>query len=153
MTDYVQFLQALDKKRQAVMFIVEGFNFTVHRIDWENLSTGLTQRDPDLMERLSALNDRFAKLQDLTGGLMKHWMLANGLAADDFRLVISAMEKHQLIDSADLWRGIRLMRNDAAHEYDIDVAFQQKYFNEVQRLGLLMCDWATRVIEWTGKKA
>ena len=84
---------------------------------------------------------------------MKHWMLANGLAADDFRLVISAMEKHQLIDSADLWRAIRLMRNDAAHEYDIDVAFQQKYFNEVQRLGLLMCDWATRVIEWTGKKA
>jgi hypothetical protein len=55
-TDYVQFLQALDKKRQAVMFIVEGFNFTVKRIDWENLSTGLTQRDPDLMERLSALN-------------------------------------------------------------------------------------------------
>jgi len=48
-TDYVQFLQALDKKRQAVMFIVEGFNFTVNRIDWENLSTGLTQRDPDLM--------------------------------------------------------------------------------------------------------
>jgi hypothetical protein len=51
------------------MFIVEGFNFTVNRIDWENLSTGLTQRDPDLMERLSVLNDRFAKLQDLTGGL------------------------------------------------------------------------------------
>jgi hypothetical protein len=42
------------------------------------------------------------------------------------------------------------MRNDAAHEYDIDVVFQQNYFNEVHRLGLLMCDWATRVIEWTG---
>lgn len=72
MTDYAQFLQALEKKRQAVIFIVEGFNFTVNRIDWENLSTGLTQREPDLMERLSALNDRFAKLQDLTGGLMKN---------------------------------------------------------------------------------
>jgi hypothetical protein len=32
---------------------------------------------------------------------VKHWILANGLAADDFGLVISAMEKHQLIDSAD----------------------------------------------------
>jgi hypothetical protein len=97
MIDYAHFLQALDKKRQAVIYIVEGFQFTVNRINWENLTIGLTQRDPDLMERLSALNDRFAKLQDLTGGLMKHWMLANGLTADDFRLVISAMEKHKLI--------------------------------------------------------
>ena len=152
MTNYAHFLQALDKKRQAVIFIVEGFGFTVNRIDWENLESGLTKRDPDLMERLSALNDRFAKLQDLTGGLMKHWMLANGLTADDFRLVISTMEKHRLIDSADVWRAIRLMRNDAAHEYDIDVAFQKNYFNEVHRLGLLMCDWANRVIEWTGKE-
>jgi hypothetical protein len=152
MTNYAHFLQALDKKRQAVIFIVEGFGFTVNRIDWENLESGLTKRDPDLMERLSALNDRFAKLQDLTGGLMKHWMLANGLTADDFRLVISTMEKHRLIDSADVWRAIRLMRNDAAHEYDIDVVFQQNYFNEVHRLGLLMCEWANRVIEWTGKE-
>ena len=152
MTNYAEFLQALDKKRQAVALIVEGFYFTDSRIDWENIHQQLMTRDPELMERLSALNDRFAKLQDLTGGLMKHWMLANGLATDDFRLVISSMEKHGLIDSADLWRAIRLMRNDAAHEYDIDAEFQQKYFTEVHQLGLVMCNWAERVIKFVTDK-
>ncbi len=74
---------------------------------------------PEALESVSALIERFGKLQDLLGNAMREVIVLSGEDATDMNAVLSRMEKLGLLDSADDWRALRALRNQAAHDYDL----------------------------------
>lgn len=59
------------------------------------------KKDNALFEALSAVNERFAKLQDTLGSAMRHSLILSGEHADSFIKVLALFEKLGTITSAD----------------------------------------------------
>ncbi|MFN3884013.1 MAG: hypothetical protein ACK4Q4_04550 [Rhodocyclaceae bacterium] len=92
------------------------------------------RRNEAFFETLSAFNERFAKLQDLLAATMRHTALLLAEPADEFLKVLAYFEKRGVIDSAERWQLLRLARNQAAHEYDIDSEALAEHFNLLHEL-------------------
>lgn len=89
------------------------------------------QRDERI---LSAVNERFSKLQDSLGAAMRHGAILSGESADVFLKVLSFYEKIGVIESLDSWQLCRTSRNLAAHEYGIDYSEIADHFNILHEL-------------------
>lgn len=85
--------------------------------------------DSETLERLSAFTERFAKLQDILAGAMRHALLLRGENLITFGDVLSVMEKLAIVDDQQEWIQIRLLRNKAAHDYTTNGEQQAEYFN------------------------
>lgn len=104
---------------------------TAARIEWPLTAETLEQRQMDLglFEPLAAMNERFAKLQDLLGTAMRHLCELCGERTDTFLRVLAFCEKVGIIADSEAWQACRSLRNRAAHDYGTNFAVTAAHFN------------------------
>jgi len=111
------------------------------KIDWPLSGEFLKSRNKDLsmFECLSAINERFAKLQDILGSAMRQSMILSGAPEESFLRILAFYEKQGVIASVDDWIACRALRNLATHEYATDYDRIAQHFNELRHFipGLL----------------
>ncbi len=115
---------------ERCIFFLEGAR---SRIPWPLTGDELAARnkDLDLFTNLSAVNERFAKLQDTLGTAMRHAALLAGEPSDNFLRVLAFFEKNRVLETVKDWQAIRALRNLAAHEYGTNYAITADHFNAV----------------------
>ena len=91
-------------------------------------------KEIELFMALSAINERFAKLQDTLGAAMRHAALLAGEPSDTFIRVLSHFEKVAVIPAIDDWQEMRALRNMAAHEYGTNYDETAEHFNALHEL-------------------
>jgi hypothetical protein len=92
------------------------------------------KKDTGLFSALSAINERFAKLQDTLGAAMRHALGLSGESADSFLRVLAIYEKAGVIESVESWQLCRTARNLAAHDYDTRYREVAAHFNGLHEL-------------------
>ncbi|MFN3593275.1 MAG: hypothetical protein ACK4TK_01150 [Thiobacillaceae bacterium] len=100
---------------------------------------------PEALESVSALIKRFGKLQDLLGNAMHEVIVLSGEDATDMNAVLSRMEKLGLLDSADDWRALRALRNQAAHDDDLADDRKTAFINALAARTDMLLTTATRL--------
>lgn len=92
----------------AVERCVYFLNGSCAKLSWPLSGDELTGRNKevDLFMALSAVNERFAKLQDTLGAAMRHAALLAGEPSDTFLLVLSHFEKVGVLSSVADWKGM-----------------------------------------------
>lgn len=108
----------------------------------------LSQRskDVDLFETLAAINERFAKLQDSLAAAMRHTTLLLGENPDNFLKVLATFEKWGVLESSSQWQPGRVIRNMAAHDYDLDYQAIADHFNTLHDLTPMLLDTARNLL-------
>lgn len=106
------------------------------------------KRDVDLFESLSAINERFAKLQDTLGSSMRHAALLAGEPVDSFLKVLSFYEKSNVIESVAVWQLYRATRKLAAHDYETDYTEIAEHFNSLHGLLPALYGDAARFVQY-----
>lgn len=103
------------------------------KVNWPLTAEALREHrlDGDWFEPLAALNERFAKLQDVLGSVMRHAAFMLAEPTPTFLNVLVLFEKHRVITSVAQWHRVRKMRNQAAHDYDLDPAVTAAHFNQI----------------------
>jgi len=117
----------LADKLHAVDRLSEHLRFSLGRNPYPLTSVGTL--DPVALESVSALIERFGKLQDLLTGVFREIVVLSGEDGSDMNRVLARMEKIGILDSVDTWRSMRLLRNLGAHEYDIDDVGKTRFIN------------------------
>ncbi|MFM8707559.1 MAG: hypothetical protein ACKOHK_05600 [Planctomycetia bacterium] len=109
-------------------------NATAARIEWPLTAATLSEQQMDLglFEPLAAMNERFAKLQDLLGTTMRHLCELCGERTDTFLRVLAFCEKAGIIGSVEAWQTCRSLRNRAAHDYGTDFQLTASQFNALR---------------------
>lgn len=105
------------------------------------------KKDEALFEALSAVNERFAKLQDALGAAMRHSAMLMGESSDNFLKVLAFYEKMGVIESVLAWQLCRTARNLAAHDYEIAYAAIADHFNALHDLEPMLFRVAGRLID------
>lgn len=120
------------------------------RLTWPLEGTDLSNRKKDipLFECLSALNERFAKLQDSLGAAMKHSLLLAGESPDSFLKVLVVFEKIGVLASVENWQTARAARNLAAHDYEVDYQLVAAHFNALHHLSADLLGTARRFVAY-----
>ncbi len=153
---------ALDDSRRHLADLIEAcqrcawhLEVTTARIAWPLTAEVLERRqmDLDLFEPLAAMNERFAKLQDLLGTSMRHLCELCSERTDTFLRVLAFCEKADIIPSAELWQVSRSLRNRAAHDYGTDFEVTASHFNALrdhvpmlESATLALADYAERTL-------
>lgn len=105
----------------------------------------LAALDDAALESVSALLERFGKLQDMLGSAFREIVSLSGEDATDMNDVLSRLEKVGVLSSADDWRMLRALRNLGADEYDETEEAKTRFINEV-------AERAAELIELAEKK-
>ncbi len=130
--------EVLEESRRHLADLIEAcqrcawhLEATAARIEWPLTQETLEGRQMDLglFEPLAAVNERFAKLQDLLGTTMRHLCDLSGERSDTFLRVLSFCEKAGIIAAIEDWQACRSLRNRAAHDYGTDFAITAGHFN------------------------
>ena len=106
------------------------------------------QKDTALFESLSAINERFSKLQDILSSAMRHATVLSGESSDNFLNVLAFYEKSGVIESTENWQLYRTKRNIAAHEYDVNYNKIAEHFNAIKELYVLLEMDSNRFIKY-----
>ena len=146
--------QHLANLLEAIQRCVYFLNSSHRAVEWPLSGSVLTLRkkDNDLFEALSAINERFAKLQDTLGSAMRHSLLLSGEQADSFIKVLAIFEKNQVIHSVEEWQVARTARNLAAHDYEISYDDVADHFNTLHTLTHTLYQIARRFIIYCKKE-
>lgn len=104
------------------------------------------------LESVSALIERFGKLQDLLGGAFREIVILSGEDASDMNDVLACVEKVGVLASADDWRSLRALRNLGAHNYDDNDAAKTAFVNESARQAAVLIEVARRVAAYCREK-
>jgi len=112
----------LDASRQKQRWPLSGEALSAHA------------KDVGLFEALSAINERFGKLQDTLGSAMRHAALLAGEEHNTFLRTLAFYEKIGVLDSITRWQLARATRNAAAHVYETDYATIAEHFNALNAL-------------------
>jgi hypothetical protein len=128
-----QHLASLLEAIQRCVFFLDASD---QKIVWPLSEDVLIQKKKDqpLFESLSAINERFAKLQDTLGAAMRHALMLQGEHADTFLKVLMFYEKIGVIDSVSEWQLCRTARNLAAHDYETEYSNIAEHFNMLHEL-------------------
>lgn len=145
----------LDAERLYLASLLEAIQRCVYflhasdsKIVWPLNSEELKSRkkDEQLFESLSAINERFAKLQDTLGAAMRHSALLMGEPSDSFLKVLALYEKNGVIESVSSWQLCRTARNLAAHDYETEYAVIADHFNTLHDLRPMLYGIAARLL-------
>lgn len=135
---------------EAIQRCVFFLHFADADIAWpltkDLLSSG--KKDPRLFGTLSAMNERFSKLQDTLGSAMRHSMELSGENADSFLRILAFFEKNQVIDSIEDWQACRVVRNMAAHDYETDYESVAQHFNTLHELKPLLMNASSNFLKY-----
>lgn len=137
--------QLLEAIQRCVWFLHHSQDKLSWPVDAQTLTTH--RKDPDLFETLSAINERFAKLQDLLASAMRHSALLMGEDTSQFLKVLALFEKLGVIDAIPTWQQVRVVRNMATHEYDLDYAAMAEHFNTLNELAPMLQQTARRLLQ------
>lgn len=105
------------------------------------------KKDEQLFESLSAINERFAKLQDTLGAAMRHSAMLMSEPTDSFLKVLAFYEKSGVIDTVSSWQLCRTARNLAAHDYETEYAVIADHFNTLHDLQPMLYQTSARFLE------
>ena len=94
----------------------------------------IKKKELALFESLSSFNERFAKLQDTLASAMRHTYLLMGENSDHFLKILAFFEKHDIIESIEIWQQLRTARNLAAHDYETSYYQIADHFNTLREL-------------------
>lgn len=145
----------LDAERQYLSRLLEAIQRCVYflhasdrKIAWplEGDALAIRKKDEAMFESLSAINERFAKLQDTLGAAMRHSSMLMGEQADNFLKVLAFYEKTGVIDSVSSWQLCRAVRNLAAHDYETDYTEIADHFNTLHDLQPMLFQASGRLL-------
>jgi hypothetical protein len=121
---------------EAIERCVYFLHATDQRLHWPLSGVGLDENRKEiaLFESISAMNERFAKLQDTLGAAMRHAALLSAEPAETFLKVLSFFEKLGVLESVAGWQLCRTTRNFAAHQYETDYDMIAEHFNTLHML-------------------
>ena len=106
------------------------------------------KKDKLLFGSLSAINERFAKLQYTLGAAMRHATLLVSEPTESFLQVLAFYEKIDVLESTAQWQRCRLARNLAAHAYETDYTSIADHFNTLHALSVFLFVVAARFAAW-----
>jgi len=140
--------QYLSRLLEAIQRCVYFLHVSDSKIVWplEGSALATRKKDEELFESLSAINERFAKLQDTLGAAMRHTSMLMGEQADNFLKVLAFHEKSGVIDSVTSWQLCRTARNLAAHDYETEYAEIADHFNTLHDLQPMLYQVAGRLL-------
>lgn len=136
----------LAEKLEAVERLAGHLKFSLGRNPYPLGS--LSVLDPVLLESVSALVERFGKLQDLLSGVFRELVLLSGEDAADMNRVFSRMAKIGILENVDHWRAMRVLRNLGAHEYDPDDAGRTRFINALAADAPALIEVALRTVDY-----
>lgn len=138
--------QLLEAVQRSAWFLDQS----TRKLDWPLAGDDLAShaKDADLFETLAAINERFAKLQDSLAAVMRHAALLMGEQTSPFLKVLTLFEKLGVVESSRLWQQARLVRNRAAHDYDLDYQAIAEHFNTLEQLSSDLFATAARMLEY-----
>ncbi|WP_211277027.1 hypothetical protein, partial [Tamilnaduibacter salinus] len=141
--------QLLEACQRCVFFLSSSSS----KILWPLDSSVLEQRnkDAEFFETLSAVNERFAKLQDTLALSMRHAAELLGEPVDYFLKVIVLFEKLGVISSREAWQEGRVVRNMAAHDYETDYQLIAEHFNALHELEPMLYQTAANLMDCSEK--
>lgn len=123
---------------------------SANRIHWP--LNGITlqehRKDVAFFETLAAINERFSKLQDTLASTMRHTAILVAEPAEPFLKILAFYEKVGVLSSIQEWQELRMIRNMAAHDYDIDENQIAEHFNAIHELLPILFDTAANLLEW-----
>lgn len=127
---------------------------SLQRITWPLTEAHLAKhnKNVDLFESLSSINERFAKLQDVLGAAMRHGAILSAEPTETFLKVLSFYEKIGIIESNESWQLCRTVRNLAAHEYGIDYFAIAAHFNTLHELVPILYAISRRFVDYCQEK-
>lgn len=142
--------QHLANLLEAIQRCVYFLDAAVAKTDWPLQDPFLAQHKQDvaLFGALSAINERFSKLQDVLGAAMRHAALLSGEAAHSFLKVLAFYEKQGVIESVTGWQLYRTVRNMAAHDYEINYVEIATHFNALHGLITPLYRDASRFLDY-----
>jgi len=140
--------QYLSRLLEAIQRCVYFLHASDRKIAWplEGGALAARKKDEELFESLSAINERFAKLQDTLGAAMRHASMLMGEPTDNFLKVLAFHEKTGVIDSVSSWQLCRTARNLAAHDYETEYADIADHFNTLHDLQPMLYQAAGRLL-------
>lgn len=128
-----EYLSELLEAIQRCTYFLDG---SIGRLEWPLAPEFLESRkmDIDVFETVSAINERFAKLQDTLGAAMRCAAVLAGEQTVTFLRVLTFYEKIGVLESVRLWQECRTARNLAAHDYDTNYASIAEHFNTLRSM-------------------
>jgi hypothetical protein len=105
-------------------------------------------KDVRLFGNISAINERFSKLQDTLGAAMRHSLELSGERAESFLRVLAFFEKRGVISSGETWQTCRAARNLAAHDYETDYGKVAEHFNTLHELKPHLLDASVKFVAY-----
>lgn len=136
--------QLLDAIQRSTYYL----HATEQRLPWPLTAPLLEaqKKNAEWFETLAAMNERFAKLQDILASAMRHTALLMGEPTDTFLQVLAWFEKQRVIDSIEQWQLLRTARNLAAHDYETDYEQIAEHFNTLHALSPVLYSTAGRLV-------
>lgn len=150
MTDALEYeREYLAELLEAVQRSAYFLAYSKGKITWPLKGPDLAARrkDSELFETLAAINERFAKLQDILALSMRHTALLMGEQSDTFLKVLTFLEKLGVLESTELWQQSRMARNIAAHDYETNYDAIAEHFNALADLAPMLLETARRLID------
>lgn len=96
---------------QVLARLEKGMAYSLNRLP-QTLGPNDLQ-NPEIAERIAAINDRFTKLQDQLAGALRH---AHAMLGERYR---SAVRVGILADTP-IWLELRALRNRLTHDYELE---------------------------------
>lgn len=142
-----EYLAELVEAIQRCTYFLDG---SISRLKWPLAPAFLESRkmDVDVFETVSAINERFAKLQDTLGAAMRCAAFLSGEQAVTFLRVLTFYEKIGVLESVRLWQECRTARNLAAHDYDTNYEAIADHFNTLHAMTPFLYGTAWRFSEY-----
>lgn len=81
---------------------------------------GIDGLTPDERETISAFTKRFGDYQEQIGKTMRSIAIEEESSINPFGAILALMEKLEILESAEKWKDVRELRNQASHEYEDD---------------------------------
>lgn len=106
----------LDEKILVLSRLQEGLQWSLDRLP---PSDSINMDDPAASERVSAIVDRFCKLQDQLAGAMRHAHAMLGEKNRSFQDVVTWAVAQRILPDQEAWLELRSLRNRLTHEYDL----------------------------------
>lgn len=116
-TLFTQQQRLLSQKLEVLRRLQAGLQWSFDRLP---PLTVKNINDPAVNERISAIVDRFCKLQDQFAGAMRHAHSMLGEKSRSFTDVITWAVEQGVLPSSQHWLELRSLRNRLTHEYDLE---------------------------------
>lgn len=138
--------ELLTRKLRAVERLLHHLDYSRRQLAFPLAS--IDALDDAALESVSALIERFGKLQDLLGNVFREVLLLSGEDATDMNDVLSRLEKIGVLASGDDWRALRALRNLGAHDYDDDDRRKTGFINELCARSHLLTEAAAGTLRY-----